>query len=380
MKGLNSARTDISDVVYLRLFSSEVSCVSLSTNNELGSSAWSKDTFFSIYQVCGQLEVGVLEVAECRNSPSLRFAREGRTQLQRMKFFFGDVPFPVVGYVSCPVINAGGADYMTFQYDIRADLMRWQLDAERRAEACFLNARDVVLFLKDFSEHQVVSGYPVHLRNGKVVSMHQKLYFETSASGCKTAIGFYRPSEERSKNMATFVQYAPRQALEEITCKDNETVLSHLILKQAWKKGRVLPLSVACNLLKGLALACMSGEYFRTLFLSYMARQKGTATADDTNRIALFERRLLNGNGVEEEKEVLGNQEDVEVSESDEETGAGAGARKDAGGDAAGTVVDKGVNAVLMVSVVVSTETVMPSFVAIVLYFLCPLAWVYMPV
>ena len=83
---------------------------------------------------------------------------------------------------------------------------------------------------------------------------------------------------------------------------------------------------------------------------------------------------------MEEEKEVLGNQEDVEVSESDEETGAGAGARKDAGGDAAGTVVDKGVNAVLMVSVVVSTETVMPSFVAIVLYFLCPLAWVYMPV
>ena len=374
MKGLNSARTTPKCVEYQMLCSSEISCVSLS-KNELGNSVWSKDTFFSIYQVCGQLEVGVLEVADCKNSPSFRFAREGRTQLQRMKHFFGDVPFPVVGYVSCPVINAGGADYLTFQYDIRADLMRWQLDAEQRAEACHLNARDVILFLKDFSEH-VVSGYPVHLRHATVASMHQKLYYETSASGCKIAIGFYRPSEVRSKHMATFVQYVPRQALEEITCKDNETILSNLILKQAWRKGRVLPVLVACNLLRGLTLACMTGDYFRTLFLSYMARQKGTGTADDTNRIALFEKRLLSSDGFDEEE--LENRED-EMNESQEEAGndtgdgtaAGAAAGTDAGSAAAGPVIAKGV--LTDVSAAVSPGTVMLFFL---LDFLCPRAWV----
>ena len=259
-------------VEYKKFESSDISCLSLSTN-ELHNSEWSTDSFSSIYSVCDKLAVGLLHVTACRNSPSMYFAREGRLELQRIKSFLGDVRFPVIGFVVSPVTTAGGAEYETYKYDIRAHLMRWQLNYERRARDLHLNAKDVLLFLKDYND-KVLSGYDAN-RLAKVASMHQKLYCEADASGRVIAIGSYMPSPDRSKEVASFVVNVPRSALEEVTCEDSENVLTKRVLTQAWKKGsRLLTESVQCNLMRGLSVVGMNGTKFRELFLSYIARAK----------------------------------------------------------------------------------------------------------
>ena len=77
------------------------------------------------------------------------FAREGWDELRRLGAFFGNVAFPVVGYTAS-TMNANFTHYSFYQHDIRASYLEWRLAVQRTEMARHLNARHLLLNLKDF--------------------------------------------------------------------------------------------------------------------------------------------------------------------------------------------------------------------------------------
>ena len=236
----------------------------------------------SIREVSGRLVVGAVRVTSCPGFGFQYFAREMGDHLHRMKVFFGEAVFPVIGYVVTPNLDAAGVSYSTFVDNIRTEYLYWRVGNERDAVAWHLKARNILLHLKT-----VCSGV-VHYRHSwriTISNMYRRLY-----------VGGIVPSPSRIDNMATFVLYLPANALSMLSCTDGDKVLTHRVLTQPWKKA-AFPDAVCCKLISGLGLQHMDDNYFIRLFEAYRAAHPpdgvaSSATMAQRAAISNFEREL----------------------------------------------------------------------------------------
>ena len=270
-----------------RVFTSDmISCVDLSAIGQL--SPEFNDDGDSILQLCASLEpIGVVPVHNCPGfEPSVSFALQGGDTLMRLKQYFGDTDFPVIGYYASGPIDAAGTHYSIFEHEIRAKFIQWRIGVEQAQVAHHLSGRHVLCFLKIYYENVVlVSDRQRSRKEHQMIEMYRQLY-----AGCTTM-----PSEKRARAISNFVKYVPYSALRLLTSSDPEcAILSHRMLDKAWKLA-MFPEDVACKLLDGIVRLRMQDRYFIKIFDAYKA--KGGASGEQANAIARFERELSGGAG-----------------------------------------------------------------------------------